>query len=159
MQLEYDSGTLAALLVELDKKIVFAESCTAGLVAATMGKIPGISSNLCGSFVVYRASQKKSVLNVKQETIDKYTTESPEMAEAMVSGSISELSPEADVYVSVVGHLGPNAPEDKDGVIWCSVRSGDKIDTRKIQLNTEGRKSRMEEAVWKVILFTINILD
>ena len=36
-------GLLAGLLTEADRRLVLAESCTAGLVAASLGRVPGIS--------------------------------------------------------------------------------------------------------------------
>jgi nicotinamide mononucleotide (NMN) deamidase PncC len=38
--------------------LVLAESCTAGLIAATLARVPGMSRRLAGSFVVYQIDSK-----------------------------------------------------------------------------------------------------
>jgi len=50
-QLSSEAKRLAQILEEQNRKIVFAESCTGGLVSATLTQIPGISSYHCGSAV------------------------------------------------------------------------------------------------------------
>ena len=54
---------VAACLRSQPRRIVFAESCTGGLVAATLA-IPGISDSLCGSAVVYRLDTKTRWLGI-----------------------------------------------------------------------------------------------
>ena len=70
-----DAATaLAERLVErASDKVVFAESCTAGLISAAMAGVPGISQFLCGSFVTYREAAKQEMLNVPPELIRKHT--------------------------------------------------------------------------------------
>ncbi len=53
-----DAQRLVDVLKRLDTKIVFAESCTAGLVSATLARVPGVSAYLCGSAVTYRDEVK-----------------------------------------------------------------------------------------------------
>lgn len=135
-----------------EEKVVFAESCTAGLVAATLGQIPGISNYLCGSAVVYRADIKRRWLGVRRKTIKKHTTESHETAREMAIGIMLKC-PEAQWGVSIVGHLGPDAPPEKDGLIYiCIVRRTKRgklkvKDTQEHRLSTDGRCKRQEEAV------------
>ena len=46
-------------LLQLQKAtLVLAESCTCGLIAATLARIPGMSAVLAGSFVVYQIDSK-----------------------------------------------------------------------------------------------------
>jgi nicotinamide-nucleotide amidase len=114
------SGTIQQCLHDLDEKVVFAESCTGGEIVSSMAKLPGISKNLCGSFVSYRPSSKQKWLGVDCRTIEKHTTESVEVAIEMAEGALKK-TPEATWALSVVGHFGPNAPEDKDGTIYICV--------------------------------------
>ena len=53
---------LAKILAATNHKIVFAESCTAGLVAQSLSRIPGISPWHCGSMVTYRNEQPRTVV-------------------------------------------------------------------------------------------------
>lgn len=109
-------------LVDLDEKLVMAESCTGGELASTLTRLPGISKNLCGSFVTYRPSAKLKWLGVQPRTINRYTAESEECVREMALGAIQTM-PEASWSIAVVGHLGPDAPKDDDGMIYiCIVR-------------------------------------
>ncbi len=115
---------LLRLLVESlragDCKVVFAESCTAGLVAATLGKQPGISKYLCGSAVTYREDTKQQWLGVRTATLRKYTAVSSQAAIEMARG-VLRITPEAQWGVSVTGHLGPDAPPELDGVVYVAI--------------------------------------
>lgn len=143
---------VARQLTLREEKVVFAESCTAGLCAATLGQIPGISNYMCGSAVVYRADIKRRWLGVRRRTIKKFTTESHETAREMAVG-IMQRCPEANWGVSIVGHLGPDAPPEKDGLIYiCIVRRTNKgnlkiKDTQEHRLAGDGRSKRQKEAV------------
>ncbi|HUQ69738.1 MAG TPA: CinA family protein [Planctomycetaceae bacterium] len=103
-------------------RLVLAESCTGGLVAATLARIPGISEWLCGSAVVYRLDTKHQWLDVPTELFQPPGpgVVSREVAEAMARGVLSH-TPEAQVSAAITGHLGPNAPADQDGLIWMCV--------------------------------------
>ena len=118
--------TIQSCLSALNENVVFAESCTGGEIVSTMAKLPGISQNLCGSFVSYRGASKQEWLGVDCRTIDKYTTESGEVAKEMAEGALKK-TPKASWALAVVGHFGPNAPKEKDGMIYiCIMRRTNK---------------------------------
>jgi len=110
----------ANLLVELNERVVFAESCTGGMLSSTLAGVPGISSYHCGSLVTYRPNSKRRWLGVNKSTINQYTTESNEVVEEMALGAL-KMTPEASWSVAIVGHLGPDAPKDKDGHVWIAI--------------------------------------
>jgi len=103
-------------------RIVLAESCTSGLLAATLGRIPGISESLCGSAVTYRNATKAGWLGVDRELLDdpKITAVSDSVARQMAMG-VLQLTPEANLAVSVTGHLGPDAPAGQDGIVFVGI--------------------------------------
>lgn len=105
-------------------RIVFAESCTAGLLSATLSQVPGISEFLCGSAVTYRDATKAAWLGVSEEDLadPRIGAVSLQIAEQMCLGVLQTTS-EADVAASVTGHLGPNAPENLDGIIYIGIVS------------------------------------
>lgn len=111
---------IAKLLQRGEYKLVLAESCTSGYIATMLGEIPGISKCFCGSFVTYRTPSKRRWLGVKKKHIKAFTTESQPVADRMAKLALKN-TPEADYALSIVGHLGPNAPKEKDGVIWVSI--------------------------------------
>lgn len=114
-------------LANHDEKLVLAESCTGGLVATLLTSLPGISEYFCGSTVVYRWDTKMKWLGVQPETLEKYTDVSCETAEEMARGVLNH-TPEATLSASITGHLGPNAPQQQDGLICIGVARRKKAD-------------------------------
>lgn len=138
---------LFEVLQDKNLKLVLAESCTAGLACATLGKFPGVSNHLCGSFVVYRPLQKQNILNVPASLIEEFTTESKEVVDWLAKEALT-LTPEANWSGAIVGHLGPSSADGKDGLIWISIYGrSSKYVHRQIKLSETGREERMVEAV------------
>ena len=86
-------------------RIATAESCTGGLIAATLTEIPGSSDVVERGFVTYSNEAKQAMLDVPAATLEKFGAVSRETAEAMASGALA-TSP-ADLAVSVTGIAGP----------------------------------------------------
>ncbi len=86
-------------------KVATAESCTGGMIAATLTEIPGSSEVLERGFVVYSNAAKYELLGVPQQTIERYGAVSAEVAAGMVEGALAR-SP-ADIAVAVTGIAGP----------------------------------------------------
>lgn len=149
------ASRLAEVLNERRLRVVFAESCTAGLVAASLATIPGISEWLCGSAVVYRDDTKARWLGVSAADLKKYSAVSEPVACGMALGSLRE-TPEATWSASVTGHLGPNAPEGQDGLVYVAVacrfgRAIRVVDRAKILLRSRARTARQNEAAVGVL--------
>ena len=100
--------------------LVLAESCTAGLISATLARIPGMSRRLAGSFVVYQIDSKVAWLGIPSEMIQQHGVVSPEVAVSMATQAL-HLTPHATFAMSITGHLGPDAPQELDGVAWLGI--------------------------------------
>jgi nicotinamide mononucleotide (NMN) deamidase PncC len=113
---------VATLIAGLHLKLVLAESCTAGLAAAALGQIPGGSSWMCGSAVVYRTETKVAWLDVDPPHFHPPEPDSvgPQTADALARALLVK-TPEAQVAAAIVGHLGPDAPPELDGRIFVRV--------------------------------------
>lgn len=92
------------------KKIVTAESCTGGLVAAALTSIAGASAVLERGFVSYSGDSKIDLLGVLPDVLKKFGPTSPEIAEEMATGALAYSH--ADVALSVTGIAGPSKGED-----------------------------------------------
>jgi PncC family amidohydrolase len=150
MSIDVLARRLASVLAEKQLRLVLAESCTAGLVAATLGQIPGISDYLCGSAVVYRESTKRDWLEVPARAIEQHTAVSEPVAQAMARGAL-RITPEADVSAAVTGHLGPKAPAQFDGLVIIAVAARSEGDVRIVgtwshRLSSAARRQRQEAA-------------
>ncbi len=104
------------------QRLVTAESCTAGLVAAQLGRIPGISETWCGSLVAYRPDSKFQWLGIDKQILED-PSRGPVSEDATRELAISALArtPEATIAAAVTGHLGPNSPPGLDGHVYTAV--------------------------------------
>jgi PncC family amidohydrolase len=111
---------VARLLRQTGSKVVFAESCTGGLVSGALTRFAGISDYHCGGVVVYRNQTKRAWLDIPAALLEDPGPVSREVAEEMAARVLA-MTPEADVAASVTGHLGPNAPAGLDGLVFAAV--------------------------------------
>lgn len=105
-----DAEALAKRVVEANKaagrKIVLAESCTGGLVAAALTEVAGSSSVLDRGFVTYSNEAKMEMLGVPGEIIETFGAVSIACVWAMAMGALENSN--ADVAVAISGIAGPD---------------------------------------------------
>ena len=120
-----DNDTLPSVLIkELTKRnetIVFAESCTGGLLSSSLTSISGSSQVFQGSIVSYSNELKNSLLNISKEKLTKYGAVSEEVCEAMAINVKEKLG--ADWAIAISGIAGPNGgSQDKPvGLVYISI--------------------------------------
>ncbi|WP_349257235.1 CinA family protein [Vitreimonas sp.] len=86
-------------------RIVTAESCTGGLIAASLTAVPGSSVVVERGFVTYSNDAKVEMLGVPSDLIERRGAVSMEVALAMVDGALKH-SP-ADIAIAATGIAGP----------------------------------------------------
>lgn len=101
---------LVRCLKEKSLHIATAESCTGGLIAASIVDVSGASEVFEEGYITYSDFVKVKNLGVSPETIKSYTVVSCPVAEEMAEGAAKKSR--ADVAVSVTGYAGPGAAED-----------------------------------------------
>jgi nicotinamide-nucleotide amidase len=92
------------------RKVVLAESCTGGLVAAAITEIPGSSAVLDRGFVTYSNEAKLESLGVPLDIIETFGAVSIACAWAMAKGALARSN--ADVAVAISGVAGPTGGTD-----------------------------------------------
>ena len=90
--------------------IATAESCTGGLVAERITRVPGSSDYFVGSVISYTSEVKSHLLEVPKEMIELHGAVSGEVAEAMARGVKARTG--ATIGVSVTGTAGPGGGTD-----------------------------------------------
>ena len=125
--LDAAAARVVALGCEHDVTVSTAESCTAGMVASSLGDIPGASAVLRGGAVTYCNEIKHEVLGVSQQTLDAYTAVSEPTAREMAAGSKRIFG--ASVAVSLTGYAGPDGgtPEEPAGSVYIATCDDDAV--------------------------------
>ncbi len=149
-ELEQAALSLASSLKRSGDRIVFAESCTGGLVAATLGSIPGISQHFCGSAVTYRGATKVAWLGVNATDVERDDAVNEAVASQMAEAVLAK-TPESTLAVSVTGHVGPDAPPDLDGVIYIGAARALHCQVSRHRLTSNLRRERQREAATLVL--------
>jgi nicotinamide-nucleotide amidase len=129
-------------------KLALAESCTGGLIAATLTEIPGSSNVLDRGYVTYSNQAKETELSVPKATLDQFGAVSAETARAMAEGAIK--ASDADLSVAVTGIAGPGggSAEKPVGLVhFAAARRGGRIIAREIRFGDLGRSEVRRRSV------------
>ena len=101
-----DPATVLTMARAAQVRLATAESCTGGLLAASLTAIPGASDVVVGGIVAYSNTVKRQVLGVHGETLAAHGAVCEEVAREMAEGALRAL-PEAHMAVAITGIAGP----------------------------------------------------
>ena len=109
----------------------------------------------CGSAVVYREPTKTAWLGISPEDLRQHNVVSEEIARQMALG-VLRRTPEAHLSAAITGHLGPDAPDDLDGIVCMAVANlNDEglsiLLAKKHQLQANDRVDRQYEAAEELL--------
>jgi nicotinamide-nucleotide amidase len=98
-------------------RIVTAESCTGGLIAAALTAISGSSDVVDRAFVTYSNEAKREMIGVPWDAILGHGAVSEPVARAMAAGALARGN--AQIAVSVTGVAGPGggSPDKPVGLV------------------------------------------
>ncbi len=123
-----------SLLIQKDKTVALAESCTGGLLASRLTGVSGCSQVFGTGVVSYSWDCKKRLLGVSADTLDTYGAVSDETAREMADG-IRRQS-DADIGIAITGEAGPNAAEDKPvGTVFVALADARRTWVKALQLD------------------------
>lgn len=119
---ENELQTIAESLRAKRLTVGFAESCTGGLLSASLAALPGVSDIYMGSIVSYAYSAKTDLLGVSWETLNSLGAVSEEVALQMARGACERLK--ANYSIAITGIAGPSGgtPEKPVGTVWFAVK-------------------------------------
>jgi nicotinamide-nucleotide amidase len=114
---------VGGLLAERGLTLAIAESCTGGLAAELLTRIPGSSRYFLGGVVAYANAVKTALLGVPAELITAHGAVSAEVAHAMAEGVRERLG--ADIGLAFTGIAGPDggSAEKPVGLVHWAVAS------------------------------------
>lgn len=157
-----DDDTLAAalgkLLVAKGRTISFAESCSGGLASSLITDVAGSSEYLLGSVVTYTNMAKNKLINVQQDTLERYGAVSRETACEMAVGVRRLLG--SDYGVSITGNAGPGASEDKPvGLVYIAVATEDAIYCQEHHYTSTRTENKLRIALTAISMVIDKILE
>jgi len=123
--------TLATRVLELLRErgatLTTAESCTGGLIASMLTRIPGSSEAFHAGFVTYANNIKHTVLGVDEQVLAREGAVSEPVVRQMALGAIERSG--AQYAIAVSGIAGPDGgtPEKPVGTVWLAWGSRDNL--------------------------------
>ena len=141
---------VSKMLVENNLKIAVAESCTGGMVSASLINYPGISSVFMEGCVTYSNEAKMKSLGVKKETLDVYGAVSDKCAKEMASGVAARYN--TNIGIATTGIAGPDGGTDEKpvGLVYFGIYINGKVITKKYVFN--GDRQGVRERATRTIL-------
>ena len=117
---EAELQALAQALLARGLKLVTAESCTGGLVAAACTALPGSSHWFERGLVTYSNEAKQELLGVPTQLLEAHGAVSEPVARAMAEGALARSR--ADIALAVTGIAGPGGavPGKPVGTVWLA---------------------------------------
>ena len=108
---------VAKTLMNRGWKIALAESCTGGLVCATLTDLAGSSDWFERGYITYSNAAKSECLDVPTETIQSFGAVSEQVAKAMAEGALRNAN--VNAAIAITGIAGPTggSPEKPVGTV------------------------------------------
>jgi len=153
-------SVVGELLRAVGKKVATAESCTGGLVAERLTRVPGSSDFFEGATVTYSNRLKRELLGVDGDTLERHGAVSREVVEQMAVGVVTRLKSDLGVAVSgVAGPSGGTAAKPVGTVHVAVAEAGSKeVDHRELHLPGDRRRVRRLASQWALEMLRRRLL-
>ncbi len=131
---------VARLLLEFNKTLAIAESCTGGALSQLLTANSGASSYFLGSVISYSEKIKINTLEVSQELIKKHSVVSKEVAEAMAVNIQKKF--QSDYSIATTGNTGPGTDNTQEevGVVYIAIATPTGVYSSKYNFGTPREK-------------------
>jgi len=127
--------TVAHALGERRLSLATAESCTGGLLAERLTRVPGASAWFPGGVVTYSNREKQRLLGIDAELLARFGAVSQPVAEAMAQAVRREFG--VDFGIAISGVAGPDGgtAEKPVGTVHVALAGpGEEVADRRVQL-------------------------
>ncbi len=157
-QFEEDMRTLGHILTQKNWLCATAESCTGGLLGASMTSIAGASAWFAGGIMAYANAVKVAQLNVSAMTLLHEGAVSKACVEAMAVGLCQKFT--VDVAISISGIAGPDGGsiEKPVGTVWVGYCINDAVHSQLLQLSGNREEIRTQ-AVLGAVAGVLSLLN
>jgi nicotinamide-nucleotide amidase len=147
-----DAGPPTALIVLAERlqglclgrnlTVALAESCTGGLIAATLTAVPGSSGYFLGGVVSYSDAAKAGMLDVPAAALEAHGAVSAQVAKAMASGAQARFR--AALAAAVTGVAGPEGGTEAKpvGLTYVGIAAEGSSDVRRFSFSGDRAANR-----------------
>ncbi|RKX28934.1 MAG: competence/damage-inducible protein A [Candidatus Zixiibacteriota bacterium] len=152
-------GVIAQLLMDNDRTLAVAESCTGGQLGQIITSVSGSSKYFLGGVIAYANDVKINQLGVDSATIDQYGAVSAECAKEMATGCRKKF--ESDYALAITGIAGPEGGTDDKpvGTTFIGLSSIHETYARPFNFGTLRRINRTRAVYAALEMLRREILD
>lgn len=138
--------------------VAVAESCTGGVVAATITSVPGSSGYFLGGVVSYADSSKAALLDVPEAALAAHGAVSAQVAMAMALGARARFG--ASLAASVTGVAGPDGGTDAKpvGLTYVGLATEHGVDVRRFTFAGD-REANRDAATREALTWLVERAD
>jgi nicotinamide-nucleotide amidase len=138
--------------------VATAESCTGGLVAEKLTRVPGISAVFERGYVSYSDRSKCELLGVDPRLIAARGAVSSEVAEAMARGAAERSGVRLAVSVTGIAGPGGGSPEKPVGLVWFGLSCDGSVHSVERRFGARGRDLVRELAANTALVLTQRLM-
>jgi len=138
--------TLAQILLSKNWTVSLAESCTGGLVCATLTELAGSSEWFERGYVTYSNEAKMECLGVPAQLIESHGAVSEQVAKAMAEGA--RINSGSNTAISITGVAGPSggSAEKPVGTVCFGWATENQTLTKTMHFDGDRQKIRQQAA-------------
>lgn len=125
---------LTERLLQINCSLATAESCTGGMVGATITDLPGVSAIYKGGIISYDNAVKIDELGIPVELLERYGAVSAECAEMMAEGVRRKFKTRAGLAATGIAGPSGGTPEKPVGLVYVAIALDDKVEVRELRL-------------------------
>ncbi len=145
-------SVVGALLSEAGRTVTTAESCTGGLVAERLTRVPGSSVYFPGGDVAYTNALKTRLLGVSAELIQAHGAVSEPVARAMAAGVRSRYGSDYGIAITGVAGPGGGSEEKPVGTVHVAVAGPGEQDVEHRKVRFPGDRERVRQQTSQLAL-------
>lgn len=128
---------IGRLLLNKNKTVALAESCSGGYISHLVTSVPGCSAYFNGAVIPYHNQFKVSQLDVREETLTMRGAVSEETVKEMARNVRRKYNSDFGLATSGIAGPGGGSEEKPVGTVWIACDFDGNTITKKLQLSNE----------------------
>ncbi len=145
------------LLRQRKETLAVAESCTGGLLGASLTDIPGSSDYFLGGHIVYSNAAKVALLGVPDELLQRVGAVSAEVAEVLAANVRRAFGATYGIGITGIAGPGGGTPSKPVGTVWIGLATPETVQAQRFHFGAE-RTSNRQRAVAAALTWLYRLL-